>query len=79
MLTDGKFSDLNSTICRTFPFCKVLIKKYLFYLIEVELIYYNGKNKVYTTNVKRIHLLFKIELKKFSEKLTHDDILLYTE
>ena len=42
-------------------------------------IIYNGKNNVYTTNVKGIHLLIKIELKKFNEKLTLDDILLYTE
>jgi hypothetical protein len=48
-------------------------------MIENELIYYNGKNKVYTTTVKGIHLSIKIELKKFSEKLTLDDVLLYTE
>ena len=77
--TDMTFSDLNSTICRTLPISKVLIKKYLFYLIENELIYYNEKNNVYTTNVEGIHLLIKIELKKFSEKLTLNDILLYTE
>jgi hypothetical protein len=48
-------------------------------MIENELIYYNGKNNVYTTTVKEIHLSIKIELKKFSEKLTLDDVLLYTE
>ena len=78
-MTDMTFSDLNSIICRTLPISKILIKKYLFYMIENELIYYNGKNTVYTTTVKGIHLLFRIELKKFSKKLTLDDILLYTE
>lgn len=78
-MTYMTFSGPSSTVCRTLPISKVLIKKYLFYLIENELIYYNGKNRAYTTNVKGIHLLLKIELKKFSEKLTLDDILLYTE
>ena len=78
-MTDMTFASLSSTICRTLPNSKVLIKKYLFYLIENELISYNGKNRVYITNVKGIRLLLKIELKKFSEKLTLDDILLYIE
>ena len=78
-MTDMTFSDLNSTIRRTLPIPKVLIKKYLFYLIENELIYYNGKINAYTINVKGIHLLIKIKLKKFSEKLTLMIILLYTE
>ncbi len=29
-MTDMTFSDLNSTICRTLPISKVLIKKYYF-------------------------------------------------
>jgi predicted transcriptional regulator len=78
-MTDMTFSDLSSAICRTLPISKVLIKKYLFYLIENELISYNGKKRVYTTNVKGIHLLFRIELKKFNERLNLDDILLYVE
>jgi len=78
-MTDMTFSDLNSTICRTLPVSKILIKKYLFYMIEDELTYYNGKNNIYTATVKGIHLSIKIELKKLSEKLTLDDVLLYTE
>ena len=61
------------------PISDELIKKYLFYLIEYGLISYNGKDRSYFSSDAGVNLLFKIERKKLTEKITTSEILLYLE
>lgn len=70
---------LSSTIQRLLPISDELIKKYIFYLIEYELISYDGENRSFKTSEEGIRLLFKVEYKKYKEKLSVCDILMYVE
>lgn len=77
-----KGSSIQSIYCniqRLLPISDELIKKYLFYLIEYGLINYNGNNKSYFSSDAGVNLLFKIERKKVTEKITTSEILLYLE
>jgi hypothetical protein len=51
----------------------------MFYLIEFGLISYYGSNRSYITTDDGIKLLFEIEHKKVTEKITTSDILLCLE
>ena len=70
---------INWNIQRLLPISKELIKKYLFYLIEYRLINYNGAIHSFYTSNTGVNLLFKIERKKLTEKITTSEILLYLE
>ena len=77
-----KGSPIQRIYCniqRLFPISKELIKKYLFYLTEYRLINYNGTNHSFYTSNAGVNLLFKIERKKLTEKITTSEILLYLE
>ncbi|CAN5883636.1 hypothetical protein BH23THE1_BH23THE1_01110 [soil metagenome] len=82
LLVCSKGSSIQSIYCniqRLLPISDELIKKYLFYLIEYGLIYYNGNNHSYFSSDAGVNLLFKIERKKVTEKITTSEILLYLE
>lgn len=64
---------------RQIPISDELIKKYLFYLIEYNLVTYNGNNQSFFTSNSGVNLLFKIERKKLTEKIKTSEILLYLE
>ncbi len=77
-----KGSPVQSIYCniqRLLPISDELIKKYLFYLIEYGLISYNGNNHSFYSSDAGLNLLFKIEHKKVTEKVTTSEILLYLE
>lgn len=77
-----KGSSIQSIYCniqRLLSISDELIKKYLFYLIEYGLITYNGNTNSYFSSDAGANLLFKIERKKLTEKITTSEILLYLE
>ncbi|MBA2267654.1 MAG: hypothetical protein H0W19_04875 [Nitrosopumilus sp.] len=78
-LKGASIQKICLNIQRLLPISDELIKKYLFYLIEYELISYNGSSHFYFSSHDGINLLFKIERKKLTEKLTTSEILLYLE
>ena len=75
----SSIQKINLNIQRLLPISSELIKKYLFYLIEFGLIAYYGSNRSYITTDDGIKLLFEIEHKKVTERITTSDILLYLE
>src|SRR6185503_16149749 len=78
-LKGSPLHNIYLNIQRILPISDELIKKYLFYLIEYGLISYNGNDHSYFSSNAGINLLFKIEHKKLTEKITTSDILLYLE
>ncbi|HKU83444.1 MAG TPA: hypothetical protein VJP58_05325 [Candidatus Nitrosocosmicus sp.] len=78
-LKGSSIQNIYLNIQRLLPISNELIKKYLFYLIEYGLISYNGNDHSFFSSNAGINLLFKIEHKKLTEKITTSDILLYLE
>lgn len=78
-LRGSSIQNINLNLQRLLPISSELIKKYLFYLIEYELISYFGSNRSYIATNNGIKLLFEIEHKKVTEKISTSDILLYLE
>ena len=78
-LKGSQIRSIYLNIQRLLPISDELIKKYLFYLIEYGLISYNGNNHSYFSSDAGLNLLFKIERKKLTEKITTSEILLYLE
>ena len=78
-LRGSSLPKINLNAQRLLPISSELIKKYLFYLIEYGLISYYGSNRTYISTNDGIKLLFEIEQKKVTEKITTRDILLYLE
>jgi hypothetical protein len=78
-LKGSQIRSIYLNIQRLLPISDELIKKYLFYLIEYGLITYNGTNHSYFSSDAGVNLLFRIEHKKFTEKITTSEILLYLE
>ncbi len=69
-------SNLVSTISMVMPIHSDLIKKYLFYMIEYNLLIYNGRKQLFTTSRDGVNLLLQIELMKATEKLDTSQIFL---
>lgn len=78
-LRGASIQKINLNVQRLLPISSELIKKYLFYLNEYGLISYYGSNRSYNSTNDGIKLLFEIEQKKVTEKITTSDILLYLE
>ena len=78
-LRGSSLPKINLHAQRLLPISSELIKKYLFYLIEYGLISYYGSNRSYIATNDGKKLLFEIEQKKVTEKITTRDILLYLE
>ena len=78
-LKGAPIQSIYWNIQKLLPISDELIKKYLFYLIEYGLISYNGNNHSYFSSDAGVNLLFKIERKKLTEKITTSEILLYLE
>jgi hypothetical protein len=55
------------------------IKKYLYHLINYELVIYDGQRKIYTTNTEGINLLFSIYKEKKLNKINSEDLLITLE
>lgn len=70
------FSQLISTISNITFLENNAVKKYLFYMIEFNLITYSGKLKSFIIAKNGISLLLQIELMKSKEKLSTDQIFL---
>ncbi|MGE0388729.1 MAG: hypothetical protein DA329_06890 [Candidatus Nitrosocosmicus sp.] len=69
-------SNLCSTISRVISIDKDSIKKYLFYMIEFNLITYQGKIKSFFIANDGIELLLQIESMKSRENLNTNQIFL---
>ena len=69
-------SHLISTVSNIMPIQNDLVKKYLFYMIECNLITYSGRLKSFLIAKDGINLLLQIELMKSKEKLSTDQIFL---
>lgn len=69
-------SHLCSIVSNIVPINKDVIKKYLFYMIEFNLITYKGKIKSFLIATDGINLLFQIESMKSREKLNASQIFL---
>ena len=69
-------SHLISIVSSIMPIQNELVKKYLFYMIECNLITYNGRLKSFLIAKDGINLLLQIELMKSKEKLNTDQIFL---
>jgi hypothetical protein len=69
-------SHLVSTVSNIMPIHNDLVKKYLFYMIECNLITYSGRLKSFLIAKDGINLLLQIELMKSKEKLSTDQIFL---
>lgn len=78
-LKGASIQKICSIVHRLLSISDELIKKYLFYLIEYGLVSYNGSSQFHFSSHDGINLLFKIERKKLTEKLTTSEILLYLE
>ena len=69
-------SRLLSTVSSIMPVQKDLVKKYLFYMIECNLIKYSGRLKSFLIAKEGINLLLQTELMKSKENLSTDQIFL---
>ena len=69
-------SHLISTVSSIMPVQNYLVKKYLFYMIEFNLITYSGSLKSFLIAKGGINLLLQIELMKSIERLSTDQIFL---
>jgi len=78
-LKGSRIQSIFWNVQKLLPISDELIKKYLFYLIEYGLISYNGKDHSYFSSDAGVNLLFRIERKKLTEKITTSEILLYLE
>ena len=61
------------------PRSRLKIKKYLFHLINYELVIYDGQRKIYTTNAEGINLLFSIYKEKKLNKINSEDLMVTLE
>jgi len=61
------------------PRSRLKIKKYLFHLINYELVIYDGQRKIYTTNAEGINLLFSIYKEKKLNKINSEDLVVTLE
>lgn len=69
-------SHLISTVSSIMPVQNDLVKKYLFYMIECNLITYSGRLKSFLIAKEGINLLLQIELTKSKENLSTEQIFL---
>jgi hypothetical protein len=69
-------SHLISTVSSIMPVQDYLVKKYLFYMIECNLISYSGRLKLFLITKEGINLLLQIELMKSIENLSTEQIFL---
>lgn len=68
--------NLAASIQKTIPIPYCTVKKYLFDMIEYDLLFYNGQNQMFTTDKAGYDLLVMIERKKALEKLDMNDIII---
>ncbi|MDQ4073952.1 MAG: hypothetical protein M3162_06565 [Thermoproteota archaeon] len=72
-------SELLFEIQSTLPLSKKTLKRYLFYLINYELVSYNGQRKAYLTEEGGVDLLQIIIKEKKTKKIASEDIVITLE
>jgi hypothetical protein len=61
------------------PLSDIIIKEYLFYLIDYELVSYNGQKQIFSIEYWGFGLLDMIDEEKRQEKIDIDDITITFE
>jgi hypothetical protein len=71
--------EISFEMQRILPFPYKTLKKYLFYLVNYELLLYDGQKQVYVTEDGGFDLLDKINREKKMAKVNSYDIVITTE
>ncbi len=78
-MNGASICELSMGIQRTTPLPYDTLKKYLFFLINYELLSYNGQTKVYLTEDRGFDLLDTINKEKKTSMVNSEDIVITIE
>jgi hypothetical protein len=75
-INESSISELMSKIQKILPLSITTIKNYLFFLIDYELISYNGKEQIYQIEKDGFDLLYKINREKMMRMVNDEDFVI---
>jgi predicted transcriptional regulator len=75
----ARFNELNDATQRVASLSRYSLKKYLFYLIEYGIIYYQGQNQVYVITWEGLNLLSIINIEKRIRQSDIEDLVICLE
>ena len=75
----ARFNELKDAIQKVASFSHYILKKYLFYLIEYDIISYQGQNQMYVITWEGLNLMYIINIGKRMRWSDTEDIVVCLE